>query len=175
MRKGSCVNEVSRGRQKSLLPRWRLISMGLCVASPPRTIHLGKVVHAVTGGPEKASRLLVEHLTLAVGALIAQTYGGLTPATRPRQCGLHPGRKKRAKDMIATTLVASLRSDRSRRNVACRSVTFPRTFRKSTSFAAYQWLLHRRVEAAKTLLTSPAYSRWRLVSAGEAWRRSLVR
>jgi hypothetical protein len=67
----------------------------------PRMMHLGPVVLAAMQKPEHANRLFVEHLTLAIGAHVVQTYGGLAPARRLRQGGLAPWQEKRAKDMIA--------------------------------------------------------------------------
>ena len=54
--------------------------------------------------PDQANRLFVDYVLLAVGAHIAQTYGGMRPVSRLVQGGLAPWQERRAKEMIAANL-----------------------------------------------------------------------
>ena len=102
--------------------------------------------------PQEVSRIFFEHVSFAVGAHIAQAYGGMRPNSMGRRGGLAAWQERRAKDM----LVANLEGDVALADVAqeCRlSVShFSRAFRKSMGVAPHRWLLNRRVELAKDLL-----------------------
>jgi AraC-like DNA-binding protein len=122
----------------------------------PRMAHLGTVVQAAMERPEQASRLFVEHLILAVGVHVAQTYGGFAEPKRPPQGGLASWQEKRAKDF----LLANLNGDFALKSLAQECGLsighFSRAFRKSTGLAPHQWLLRCRVENAKSLLRDSA-------------------
>ena len=102
--------------------------------------------------PKQASRIFVEHVTMAVGVHAAKTYGGMQPAIRPLRGGLASWQMKRTED----TLAANLEGDVSIADLAndCGvSVShFSRAFRQSTGLSPHQWLLKRRVDQAKSLL-----------------------
>ncbi|MCC8954189.1 helix-turn-helix transcriptional regulator [Bradyrhizobium sp. Pear77] len=103
--------------------------------------------------PEQASRLFVEHVTLAACTHAATTYGGLRPATRPAHGGLAPWQIRRAEETLAADLegdisLADLASD-----CGLSASHFSRAFRQSTGLSPHQWLLRRRVELAKSLLS----------------------
>ncbi|NEV01040.1 helix-turn-helix domain-containing protein [Bradyrhizobium uaiense] len=101
--------------------------------------------------PEQASRLFVEHVTLAACTHAAKIYGGMRPA-RPTQGGLAPWQRRRVEE----TLAADLEGDISLADLAndCGLSTshFSRAFRQSTGLSPHQWLLRHRVDRAKSLL-----------------------
>jgi AraC family transcriptional regulator len=102
--------------------------------------------------PDQVSRLFSDHLTLAVAAHVAQTYGGMQVRARPIQGGLAPWQEKRSKEMLASDLTgAKPLADLAK---ACDlSVShFTRAFRRSTGLAPHAWLLQFRVDAAKAML-----------------------
>jgi AraC family transcriptional regulator len=102
--------------------------------------------------PRQASRVFVEHVTMAVGIHAATTYGGMQPLMRVLRGGLAPWQRKRAEEALA----ANLDGDVSLTNLAhdCgMSVShFARGFRRSTGISPHQWLLKHRVDRAKSLL-----------------------
>ena len=102
--------------------------------------------------PEQASRIFIEHVTMAVGVHAAKTYGGMQPVVRQLRGGLAPWQMKRTEE----TLAANLEGDVSLADLAndCGvSVShFSRAFRQSTGMSPHQWLLKRRVDQAKSLL-----------------------
>ena len=59
--------------------------------------------------PDQASRLFVDHVTLAVGIHVAKTYGGMVPQVRRPRGGLAPWQLKRAEEMLAATFRATSR------------------------------------------------------------------
>jgi AraC family transcriptional regulator len=145
--------------------------------------------------PERLSRLFMDHVTLAVAAHVAQTYGGLQPAARPVQGGLAPWQEKRAKAMLAADLTGAVSLHEIARDCGLSVSHFSRAFRRSTGMAPHAWLLSRRVDAAKQMLRTGrgslaevagacgfadqshftrVFSRHVGVSPG-AWRRSMIR
>jgi AraC family transcriptional regulator len=123
------------------------------VAVDDRTIaNLGMAVLPALIHPDQASQLFIDHVLLAVGVHVAQTYGGMRPSSRPVQGGLAAWQVRRAKEILSANLDGRLPL----RDVAreCRlSVShFSRAFRRSLGVAPHNWLLTRRVEAAKEKL-----------------------
>jgi AraC-like DNA-binding protein len=114
--------------------------------------NLGLSLLPALRAPEQVSRLFTDHLTLAMAAHVAQTYGGMQPSSKPIQGGLAPWQEKRSKDMLAGDLTGSTPLH----DIACAcglSVShFSRAFRRSTGASPHAWLLQMRVEAAKAML-----------------------
>ena len=102
--------------------------------------------------PEQVSRLFMDHLTLAMAAHVAQTYGGMQPNFRPIQGGLAPWQEKRSKDMLAGDLTGATPLNEIARACGLSVSHFSRAFRRSTGFSPHAWLLNMRIEAAKAML-----------------------
>ena len=102
--------------------------------------------------PDEVSRLFTDHLTLALGAHIAQTYGGMQAHSRPLQGGLAPWQEKRSKEMLAGDLTGATPLHEIALACGLSVSHFSRAFRRSTGLAPHAWLLHVRVEAAKVML-----------------------
>jgi AraC family transcriptional regulator len=114
--------------------------------------NLGLSLLPALPAPEQVSRLFIDHLILGLAAHVAQTYGGMLPASRPIKGGLAPWQEKRSKDMLAGDLtgVTPLHEIAS---VCGLSVShFSRAFRRTTGISPHAWLLRMRVEAAKAML-----------------------
>jgi AraC family transcriptional regulator len=65
---------------------------------------LGGTILPALSHPQQANRLFVDHVTLAVGAHVAQTYGGMRPVARPVRGGLAPWQERRAKEVLSANL-----------------------------------------------------------------------
>ena len=120
--------------------------------------NLGSCLLPALEHPEQANRLFLEHVTLALGTHVAQTYGDLKPLSKAHKGGLTDWQEKRAKELLS----ASLRGGVSLREVAEQcglSVNyFSRAFKVSTGLAPHQWFIRRRVEVAKAVLSNPHIS-----------------
>jgi AraC-like DNA-binding protein len=114
--------------------------------------NLGSALIAGFDRTAEVSRVFLDHVSLAVGAHVAQAYGGMRPNSMGRRGGLAAWQERRAKDLLAANLDGTV----ALANVAkeCRlSVShFSRAFRQSTGVAPHNWMLNRRVELAKDLL-----------------------
>lgn len=101
--------------------------------------------------PEQASRLFVEHVTLAASAHLVQTYGGLAVRKAVRG-GLAPWQERRAKDIIDANLCGEIPLSWLAQECGLSTGHFSRAFRRSTGVAPHRWLLKRRVEVARDML-----------------------
>lgn len=61
--------------------------------------------------PEQASRIFVEHVTMAVGIHAAKTYGGMQPLIRPLRGGLAPWQMKRTELRCRITSVVGSKAE----------------------------------------------------------------
>jgi AraC family transcriptional regulator len=112
---------------------------------------LGSSVLPALRRPDQANRLFVDHVTLAVGIHLAQTYGGMRPVSRIASGRLAPWQERRAKEIISANLDGVPLADVARE---CRLSTshFQRAFRRTVGMAPHKWLLSRRIELAKEKL-----------------------
>jgi AraC-like DNA-binding protein len=101
--------------------------------------------------------LFVDHVLLAVGVHIAQTYGGMRPVSRLVRGGLAPWQERRAKEMIAANLDGVPVKELARE---CRlsSAHFSRAFRRSVGVAPHRWLIEQRVVLSKEKLRDDGLS-----------------
>ena len=66
--------------------------------------HIGLSLLPALQTPDQVSRLFTDHMTLALAAHCAQTYGGMQIVSRPLKGGLAPWQEKRSKEMLAGNL-----------------------------------------------------------------------
>ena len=103
--------------------------------------------------PERVSRLFVDHVTFAVGIHVAKTYGGLVSPVRRVRGGLAPWQLRQAEEALAANLQGDVSLVDLAKDCGVSASHFARAFRQSTGVAPHQWLLQRRVDEAKRLLT----------------------
>jgi AraC-like DNA-binding protein len=108
--------------------------------------------------PEQASRVFVEHVTLAVGVHVATIYGGMKSLARPARGGLAPWQMKRVEDSLAANLEGDVSLADLANDCGVSTSHFSRAFRQSTGLSPHQWLLRYRVEHAKALLVDRTLS-----------------
>jgi AraC family transcriptional regulator len=135
------------------VPRVEDLAYDPGVSVPDPTIrNLGLSLLPALHAPEQVSRLFMDHVTLAMAAHVAQTYGGMQPRARPVQGGLAPWQEKRCKDMLAGDLTGATPLHEVARACGLSVSHFSRAFRRSTGASPHAWLLQMRVEAAKAML-----------------------
>jgi AraC-like DNA-binding protein len=134
-------------------------------------------------------------LGMATAAHLARAYGGLQPTTNCVTGGLAPWQVRRAKEIFDASLNGGVTIQRVAEACRLSAGHFGQAFKKSTGNSPHQWLIKRRVEAAKALMSdsslplgqiavscgfsdqshfSRVFARETSVSPG-AWRRSLPR
>jgi AraC-like DNA-binding protein len=102
--------------------------------------------------PQQASRVFIEHVTMAVGVHAATTYGGMRPLVRSLRGGLAPWQMKRTEETLAANLAGDVSLADLAHDCGVSVSHFSRAFRQSTGVSPHQWLLKRRVDQAKSLL-----------------------
>ena len=141
--------------------------------------------------PDQVSRLFEDHISLALGSHIAQTYGGMRSVVAPRRGGLAAWQERRAKELMSANLQGDVSTADLARECSLSAGHFARAFRHSNGLSPHQWLLRRRIDEAHGLLRdgrlslaqiaracgfsdqshfTKAYTRLRGISPG-AWRR----
>ena len=134
------------------VPRIRELSFKPGAAVNDATISsLGSLLLPALRHPDQANRLFVDYVLLAVGAHIAQTYGGMRPVSRLVRGGLAPWQERRAKEMIAANLDGVPVKDLARECRLSRA-HFSRAFRRSVGMAPHNWLIEQRIVLSKKKL-----------------------
>jgi AraC family transcriptional regulator len=114
--------------------------------------NLGRSLLAAFGLPDQADRLFVDHVTLAIGVHVAQTYGGLRPILRPVRGGLALWQVRRAKELLSANLDGAITLKEIAQECRLSVSHFSRGFRQTVGVAPHKWLLSFRVDSAKKLL-----------------------
>jgi AraC family transcriptional regulator len=106
--------------------------------------------------PDAASRLFLDHSTLAVATHLAHAYGGRRIPHQPKRGGLSRRNERRAKEIIDANLGGDLSAAKLAQECGMSVSHFRRAFRQSVGVAPHRWLVLRRVEVAKDLLCDSA-------------------
>lgn len=101
----------------------------------------------------EANQLFIDHCILALCAHLLGSLGNLPVATKPAP-GLTPRRLKRAKEMLDAHIDGTLQVADIAKAVDLTPSYFAKQFAKSTGLAPHQWLLRRRVDRAKALMST---------------------
>ena len=115
-------------------------------------MHLGLSLSSALDTPHRVNRLFMDHVTLAIAAHVARTYGGMQITPRLVIGGLAAWQEKRAKEMLAGNLSGATPLNEIAAACGLSVSHFSRAFRNSTGLAPHAWLLQARVESAKAML-----------------------
>ncbi len=119
--------------------------------------HLAAATLAAFDDRHAGSDLLLDSILTAAGVHVLAKYGASTRSAREqRTFGLAPWQERHAKDLMEASLDISL-ADLAR-ECGLSVSQFRRAFRKTTGVAPHQWLLGRRVDHAKALLSQSELS-----------------
>ncbi len=108
--------------------------------------------------PDQANRLFVDSVALAVAVHVVTTYGHLQPRTPRARGGLAPWQRRRAAELIDAHLDAHITIAQLARACGLSSSHFVRAFKASLGVTPYRWLLERRIDRARDLLTRTTMS-----------------
>jgi AraC-like DNA-binding protein len=113
--------------------------------------NLGRAVLPALSRPDQASQLFVDHILLALGIHVAQTYGGMRPLSSIRG-GLAAWQVRRAKEILSANLDGRMPLKEVARECRLSVSHFSRAFRRTVGAAPHNWLLTYRIEVAKAKL-----------------------
>jgi AraC family transcriptional regulator len=113
---------------------------------------LGNLLLPALRHPEQANQLFVDYVLLALGAHIAQTYGGMRPVSRPVRGGLAPWQERRAKEVIRAGLKGGVPLKELARECGLSVAHFSHAFRRTLGVAPHNWLIEERIVLSKEKL-----------------------
>jgi AraC family transcriptional regulator len=113
---------------------------------------LGSLLLPAFSHPDRANPLFVEHVLLAAGVHIAQTYGGMQPMSRPARGGLAPWQERRARDLLCANIKGGVTLKEVARECGLSVGYFSHAFRRTLGVAPHQWLIEQRVVLSKEKL-----------------------
>ena len=119
---------------------------------------LGSLLLPALSHPDQANALFVDHVLLAVGVHVAQTYGGMRPMSQPARGGLAPWQERRAKEILRANLKRSVTLKEVARECGLSVGYFAHAFRRTLGVAPHKWLIEQRVVLSKEKLRDDGLS-----------------
>jgi AraC-like DNA-binding protein len=113
---------------------------------------LGSLLLPALSHPDQANPLFVDHVMLALGVHIAQTYGGMRPVSRPVRGGLAPWQERRAKEILRANLEGGVLLKEVARECGLSAGHFSRAFRRTLGVTPHKWLIEQRIARSKEKL-----------------------
>jgi AraC family transcriptional regulator len=108
--------------------------------------------------PDQANPLFVDHVMLALGMHIAQTYGGMRPVSRPVRGGLAPWQERRARETLRANIKRGVALKEVARECGLSVGHFSHAFRRTLGVAPHKWLIEQRVVLSKEKLRDDGLS-----------------
>jgi AraC family transcriptional regulator len=118
---------------------------------------LGSLLLPALSHPDQANPLFVDHVMLALGMHIAQTYGGMRPMSRPVRGGLAPWQERRAKEILRANL-HGVPLKKVARECGLSVGHFSHAFRRTLGVAPHKWLIEQRIVLSKEKLRDDGLS-----------------
>ena len=141
------------------VPRIRDLSYKPGAAVNDATISsLGRLLLPALRDPDQANRLFVDHVMLALGAHVAQTYGGMRPVSRPARGGLAPWQERRAREFLLANIKRAVALKEVARECGLSVGHFSHAFRRTLGVAPHKWLIEQRVVLSKDKLRDDGLS-----------------
>lgn len=131
----------------------RVTSLATRVGSSDRILaNLVRALAPAIKKPAQATNLFMDQLTTAIGAHIAQRYGGTRSTLSMRPKGLSRSHERLAKELLLENLDGNIAIMDVARACNLSRGYFIQSFRENTGMTPYQWLLKERVARARMLL-----------------------
>jgi AraC-like DNA-binding protein len=113
---------------------------------------LGSLLLPALKQPDQAHPLFVEHVLLAVGVHVAETYAGMRPASRPARGGLAPWQERRATEILRANVKGSVTLKEVAQECGLSVGYFSHAFRRTLGVSPHRWLIEQRVVLSKEKL-----------------------
>jgi AraC-like DNA-binding protein len=113
---------------------------------------LGNLLLPALSHPDQANPLFVDHVLLAVGVHVAQTYGGMRPMSQPVRGGLAPWQERRATEILRASVKRSVTLMEVARECGLSVSYFSHAFRRTLGVSPHKWLIEQRVVLSKEKL-----------------------
>ena len=151
----SAIDELAYERGLRLVGGLRQAKMG---ERDPVLFHLAMSLTPALETPELASAAFLDYLGLALHAHVVATYGGRAGRSVARGGGLAPWQMRRLRDLVDAHPGANPSIQELAFLCDLSPSYFSQAFRRSFGMPPHQWLLRRRIEHARSLLSDTALS-----------------
>ncbi len=119
-----------------------------------RPFTTSQVPIAVFRTKEEICVTFIDHVLLAMQAHVARKYGEMRIPVRTGKERLAPWQIRRAKELISARISTSLSLSELAAECGISVSHFARAFKATVGVAPHQWLVRRRMEVARLLLSS---------------------
>jgi AraC family transcriptional regulator len=119
---------------------------------------LGSLLLSALRHPDRANPLFLDHVLLAVGVHVAQTYGGMQPMWRPARGGLAPWQERRARELLRAKIKRGVALEEVAQECGLSVGYFSHAFRRTLGVAPHKWLIEQRVALSKEKLRDDGLS-----------------
>jgi AraC family transcriptional regulator len=119
---------------------------------------LGDLLLPALGHPDQANPLFLDHVLLALGVHVAQTYGGMRPVSPPARGGLAPWQERRAREILHANIKSGVALKELARECGISVSHFSHAFRRALGVAPHKWLIEQRVVLSKEKLRDDGLS-----------------
>ena len=119
---------------------------------------LGGLLLPALSHSDQANPLFVDHVLLAVGVHVAQTYGGMRPMSRLARGGLAPWQERRAREILRANIKRGVALKEVARECGLSVGYFSHAFRRTLGVAPHKWLTEQRVVLSKEKLRDDGLS-----------------
>src|SRR6266404_3647272 len=102
---------------------------------------------------KKPCSLALDHFQLVLGAHLVQRYGGIATVHPPTIGGLAKWQKQRALELLRENLDGSVRLSDLAKECGLSVSHFARSFKAVFGVSSHQWLIRKRIDLTKELLT----------------------
>ncbi len=124
----------------------------------PVVHHLGKAFLSSLEQPFQGSKIFVDHLLHALNCHIVSAYSGLTVSAAHFRGGLTAAQMRRATELLEAHLDGRICMQQIAEACELSISHFARAFKQSFRRPPYQWLMERRVDRARDLMTNSRLS-----------------
>ena len=103
--------------------------------------YLGSLLLPALRHPDQANPLFADHILLAFGAHVAETYGGMRPVSRPVRGGLAPWQERRGREFLLANIKRGVTLEEVARECGLSVGHFSHAFRRTLGVAPHKWLI----------------------------------
>lgn len=126
---------------------------------PDPIVHnLGQALISTLEQPNNASKLFVDHVFHALNCHLVCSYGGITQSSKHAQGGLTARQVRRATEFLDTHLGADVDLQQVAETCELSVSHFARAFKQTFRKPPYRWLIERRIDKARDLMTNSRLS-----------------
>ena len=118
----------------------------------PFVAQLTKLVLPMLEGGSTLSSVLLDHLSVLLGAYVLQRYGGIPRPPEIARGGLSPRQKRRATEFLNENLTRNVRLRQIADECELSVSHFARSFKETFGVSAHRWLIQKRLSHAQELL-----------------------